>query len=103
MYHKMLKGLEAMIDVQKQVKDIMKIAVETNTMVMEIEDTILKASINNWVLNATNIARVSEDLWYLIQSNMKNQIFQVQQMLADELDAYKGRGNTYVDDNIQEI
>ena len=34
---------------------------------------------------------------------MKNQIFQVQQMLADELDAYKGRGNTYVDDNIQEI
>ena len=62
MYHKMLKGLEAMIDVQKQVKDIMKIAVETNTMVTEMEDTILKASINNRVLNATNIAGVSEDL-----------------------------------------
>jgi len=62
MYHKMLKGLEAMIDVQKQVKDIMKIAMETNTMVTEMEDTILKASINNRVLNATNIAGVSEDL-----------------------------------------
>jgi len=24
-------------------------------------------------------------------------------MLADKLDAYKGRGNTYVDDNIQKI
>ena len=24
-------------------------------------------------------------------------------MLADELDAYKGKGNTYVDSNIQEI
>ena len=103
MYHKMLKGLEAMIDVQKQVKDIMKIAMETNTMVTEMEDTILKASINNRVLNTTNIAGVSEDLWYLIQSDMENQIFQVQQMLADKLDAYKRKGNTYVDDNIQEI
>jgi len=34
---------------------------------------------------------------------MENQIFQVQQMLADKLDAYKRKGNTYVDDNIQEI
>jgi len=24
-------------------------------------------------------------------------------MLADELDRYKGRGNSYVDENIQEI
>ena len=34
---------------------------------------------------------------------MENQIFQVQRMLADKLDAYKGRGNAYVDDNIREI
>jgi len=46
-YHKMLKGLEAMIDVQKQVKDIMKIVAETNTIITEMEDSILKASINN--------------------------------------------------------
>jgi len=36
-----------MIDVQKQVKDMMKIAEEINMMIMEIERTILKASINN--------------------------------------------------------
>jgi len=42
-----LKGLEVMIDMQKQVKDIMKIAAETNTMITEMEDSILKASINN--------------------------------------------------------
>ena len=29
--------------------------------------------------------------------------FQVQRMLADKLDRYKGKGNKYVDNNIQEI
>ena len=71
----MLKGLEAMIDVQKQVKDIMKIVAETNTTITEMEDSILKASINNQVINTTNIAEVSEDLQYLIQSDMGNWVF----------------------------
>ena len=79
---------------------MMKIAVETNTTITEIEDMILKASTNNRVINAMNITVVSEDLRYLIQSNMKNQVFQIQQMLADELDVYKGRGNVYLDNNI---
>ena len=34
---------------------------------------------------------------------MEDWIFQIQWMLADELDDYKGRGNTYVNDNIWEI
>ena len=76
---------------------------ETNTTITEMKDIILKASINNQVINTTNITGVSENLWYLIQSNMENWIFQVQQMLADKLDTYKRRGNAYVDDNIQEI
>jgi len=71
-YHKTLKGLEAMIDVQKQVKDMMKIAEETNTMIIEMENTILKASTNNRVINTMNITGISEDLRYLIQNNMKN-------------------------------
>ena len=62
MYHKTLKGLEAMIAMQKQVRDMMKIATEINTMITEMEDTILKASTNNWVINTTNITGVSEDL-----------------------------------------
>ena len=72
MYYKTLKGLEAMIDVQKQVRDMMKIAAETNTTIIEMEDTILKASTNNQVINTTNITGVSEDLQYLIQSDMEN-------------------------------
>ena len=34
---------------------------------------------------------------------MDDRAFQVQRMLANELDRYKGKGNEYVDDNIKEI
>ena len=34
---------------------------------------------------------------------MDNRAFQIQRMLADELDWYKGKGNKYVDENIWEI
>ena len=47
LYHKTLKGLEAMIDVQRQVWDIMKMVEETNMTITEIERIILKASIND--------------------------------------------------------
>ena len=47
LYHKTLKGIEAMIDVQRMMKDMKKIAEEMNITVMEIEGTILTASINN--------------------------------------------------------
>ena len=63
----------------------------------------MKASTNNRVINATNITGVSEDLWYLIQSNIEDWVFQIQWMLADKLDAYKGKGNVYMEDNIREI
>ena len=103
LYHKILKGLETMINVQRIMKDIKKLAEETNTIVMEIEETVLMASINNRVMNTTSITQILEDLQYLVQSDMDKQAFQIQRMLADELDLYKGKDNTYVDDNIQEI
>jgi len=103
LYHKTLKRIEAMIDVQRIVKDMKKMAEETNTMIMKMEGTILMASINNRIVNTTNIVQISEDLRYLVQSNMDERAFQIQRMLADELDYYKGRGNKYMDDNIQEI
>jgi len=54
-------------------------------------------------MNTTNILGISEDLQYLIQSNMEDQVYQVQWMLANKLDKYKEWENQYVDDNIQEI
>ena len=92
-----------MIDIQRQVKDIMKMVEETNTIIIEMEGNILKTSINNQIMNATNILGILKDLWTLIQSNMENQVYQIQQMLANELDEYKGRENKFVDDNIKEI
>jgi len=34
---------------------------------------------------------------------MDKQVFQVQRMLANELDCYKEKGNSYMDSNIKEI
>jgi len=53
----------------------MKIAEEINTTITKIKDTILKASVNNQTMNMTNILGISEDLQYLIQSNMKDQAY----------------------------
>ena len=72
LYYKTLKGLEIMINVQRQIWDMMRIAEETNTTIMEMEGIILKASINNQTMNTMNILGVFEDLWYLIQSNMED-------------------------------
>jgi len=47
LYHKTLKGLKMMIDVQRWVKDIKKLAEEVNTTIMEVEGSVLMASINN--------------------------------------------------------
>jgi len=55
MYHKILKGLEAMIDVQRVMKDMKKLAEEAGTTVAEMEGTILTASIDNRTTNAMNI------------------------------------------------
>ena len=66
MYHKMLKGIEVMIDVQRRVKNMMKIAAEANMTIIEIEEVILEASINNWVTNTMNITGVLEDLRYKV-------------------------------------
>ena len=40
-YHKMLKGIEKMIDVQRMIKDMKKLAREANIVVTEIKEAIL--------------------------------------------------------------
>ena len=62
MYHKTLKGIEAIIDVQRMLKNMKKIVKEMSTTVAEIEVTILSASINNRTMNATNITQIMKDL-----------------------------------------
>jgi len=62
LYHKTLKGIEAMIDVQRMMKDMKKIVEETDITVMEMEGKILTASINNRTTNTMNITQMAEDL-----------------------------------------
>ena len=52
---------------------------------------------------AKDIFSISEDLWNIIQSDMENQVYHIQKMLADKLDNCKRKGNNYVEDNIKEI
>ena len=102
-YYKLLQDIETMIDIQKQVQDIITLAEETNTTIMEMKGTILKASNNHWILNTANIFSISENLQSLVQNNIENRAYQVQRLLADELDKYKERGNMYVDEHIKKI
>ena len=64
-----------MINIHKQVKNMMKIVEEMNMTITKMEKMILKTSVNNWTTNVTNIIGISEDLWYLIQSDMENQVY----------------------------
>ena len=84
-------------------KNIKKLAEEVNTMITEVKGSILTASINNQVINTTNITQISEDLRYIVQSDIDERAFQTQRMLANKLDRYKGKGNSYVNSNIKEI
>ena len=54
-------------------------------------------------MNMTHIFGILEDLQNLVQSDMKNRMYQIQGCLANELDDYKDKGNKYMDDNIWEI
>ena len=61
-YHKMLKGIKTMINVQRILKDIKKVAKEANMTIIEMEGSILTASINDRTMNTMNIAQISKDL-----------------------------------------
>ena len=89
LYHKTLKGIKVMIDVQRMLKDIKKIEEEMSMIITEMEGTILMASINNRTMNTMNITQIAEDLQYLVQSSMDDQALQIQRMLVNELDQYK--------------
>ena len=62
LYHKTLREIKVMINVQRMMKDMKKIAEETSITVMEMKRTIITASINNQATNTMNITQMAEDL-----------------------------------------
>ena len=76
-HYKLIWGIERIVDMQLQLQNIVKLAEEDNTQVVEIEVTILQASHNYRIQIAGNIFSISEDLQNIIQSDMENQVYHV--------------------------
>ena len=57
---------------QSQLQNIIKLAEEANTQIVEIEIMILQASYNYQTQIVGDIFSISEDLQNIIQSDMKN-------------------------------
>lgn len=68
----MIQGIEKMVDMQSQLQNIIKLAEEANTQIVEIEIMILQASYNYQTQIVGDIFSISEDLQNIIQSDMKN-------------------------------
>ena len=92
-----------MVDIQIQLQNILKLAEEANTQIAEIERTILQASYNYQTQTAVDIFSISEDLCNIIQSDIENQVYHIQQLLVDKLDNCKEKGNKYAEEHIKEI
>ena len=71
-YHKIIQGIERMVDMQLQLENIIKLAEEANSQITEIEFMILQASNNFQIQTAGDIFSISENLQNIIQSNMEN-------------------------------
>ena len=86
-----------------QLQNIVKLAKETNIQVTKIENIILQVSDDYRTQTVWDIFCISEDLWNIIQSNIENKAYYIQNLLADELDNCKGKGNDYMERYIKEI
>ena len=102
-YYRIIQGIEIMAHIQIQLQNIIKLAEVVNTQLAEIETMILQVSDSYKTQNTGNIFSISQDLQNIIQENMKNQVYHIQTLLANELDKYKGRGNAYAKEYIKEI
>jgi len=71
-YHKIIQGIERIVNVQLQLQNIIKLAEEANIQIAEIEATILQASHNYQTQTTSNIFSISKDLWNIIQSDIEN-------------------------------
>ena len=81
-------------DIQLKPQNIIKLAKVTNTQLAEIKTTILQASDKYRIQIVGDIFSILEDLQNIIQENIENQAYHIQTLLANELDRYKGKGNS---------
>ena len=92
-----------MVDIQMQLQNIIKLEKEANIQIAEIERTILQTSYNYQIQTVADIFSILENLCNIIQSDMENQVYHIQQLLVDKLDNCKGKGNKYAEEHIKKI
>ena len=86
-----------------QLQNIVKLAEEANTQIAEIERMILQASHNYRTQTTADIFSILEDLHNIIQSDMENQAYYIQQLLVNKLNNCKGKGNNYTKEHTKKI
>ena len=102
-YHRIIRRLETMADIQHQLQNIIQLAEVVNTQLAEIETTILQAS-NTYKTQMTgNIFSIVEELCHIIQGNMEMQAYHIQTFLANKLNRCKEKENAYANNYIKEI
>ena len=90
-------------NIQIQLQNIIKLAEVVNVQLVEIKMSILQSSSTYKIQMAGNIFSISEKLQSIIQEDMETQVYHIQTLLANKLDKYKEKENTYVDSHIKKI
>ena len=80
-----------MANIQLQIQNIIRLAEVANIQLVKIKTTILQVSKTYKIQMAGDI---SEDLQNITQGDIKNQVYYIQALLADELDKCKEKRNT---------
>ena len=65
-YHKVIQGIERIVNVQMQLQNIMKLIEEANIQITEIKFTILQTSNNYQIQIVRDIFSISKDLRNII-------------------------------------
>ena len=92
-YHKIIRGLETMANIQLQLQNIIQLAWVANIQLAEIKTTILQASNTYKIQTEGDIFSISGELQDIIQGDMEKQVYHIQTLLVDELERYKGKEN----------
>lgn len=100
-YHKIIQGLETIIDIQLKIQNITKLADTANNQLVDIEIILLKIGETYRIQISEDIYSISEKLRNIIHEDIEQQTYHIQVLLANELNQYKNKGEERIDENIR--
>ena len=100
-YHKIIQGLEIMVDIQLQIQNITKLTDTANNQLADIETILLKIGETYRIQISEDIYSISEKLRNIIYEDIEKQTYHIQVLLANELNQYKNKEEERIDENIR--